>query len=110
VDATFFSILLAVLGVAAVIDRVTVQKVARLARLQLSPQEEELFTGQLGGILAYIDQLGELDTKGVAPTTRAVELSNVTRPDVPAPWTDSESLLSQAPQREEAFYRVPRIN
>ncbi|WP_287128919.1 Asp-tRNA(Asn)/Glu-tRNA(Gln) amidotransferase subunit GatC [Candidatus Cyanaurora vandensis] len=92
------------------IDHTTVQKVARLARLQLTASEETLFTVQLGDILAYIDQLSELDTTGVQPTTRAVELSNVTRPDVRRPPLDPEQLLSQAPQREEAFYRVPRIS
>lgn len=91
------------------IDRAAVQKVARLSRLELTAEEETLFTEQLGNILAHIDQLNELDTKDVPPTTRALELSNVTRPDEPRPTLDPEMILAQAPQREDAFYRVPKI-
>ncbi|WP_218079577.1 Asp-tRNA(Asn)/Glu-tRNA(Gln) amidotransferase subunit GatC [Anthocerotibacter panamensis] len=91
------------------IDLATVQKVAHLARLQLTEAEQALFTEQLDHILSYIDQLSQLNTEGVSPTTRALELTNVTRPDEPQPHPDPERLLAQAPQREEAFYRVPKI-
>ncbi len=93
------------------LDRATVQKVAHLARLELTADEEILFTEQLGQILTHINQLSELDTKDVVPTTRALETSNITRPDVPRPRSEvlQEALLNQAPQREESFFRVPRI-
>ncbi len=91
------------------IDQSTVQKVALLARLQLTPEEEVRYTEQLAGIMTYIDQLSALDTTGVKPTTHALETSNITRPDTLQPWVDHEAILTQAPQREDSFFRVPRI-
>ncbi len=91
------------------LDREQVRHVARLARLELTPEEEERFTSQLGGILDYIEQLSELDTTGVPPTTRAIDANNITRPDTLQPWPDREALLSCAPEREEDFYKVPKI-
>ncbi|MFQ3638336.1 MAG: Asp-tRNA(Asn)/Glu-tRNA(Gln) amidotransferase subunit GatC, partial [Cyanobacteriota bacterium] len=63
------------------LDREQVHKVAHLARLALTPDEEEQFTTQLGSILEYFEQLNELDTRDVPPTTRAIDVSNVVRPD-----------------------------
>ncbi|RMF21038.1 MAG: Asp-tRNA(Asn)/Glu-tRNA(Gln) amidotransferase subunit GatC [Cyanobacteria bacterium J083] len=91
------------------IDREQVRKVANLARLELTPAEEEEFTQQLSRILDYFEQLSELDTTDVPPTTRAIELSNVTRPDKLEPFEDKSSLLEQAPEREDNYFRVPKI-
>jgi aspartyl-tRNA(Asn)/glutamyl-tRNA(Gln) amidotransferase subunit C len=91
------------------IDREQVQKVALLARLKLSPQEEEQFTSQLNSILGYFEQLSELDVSGVAPTTRAIEVNNVVRSDVHSPYADRESLLEGAPDRDGDFFKVPKI-
>ena len=55
---------------------------ALLARLELSEAEEERMTGQMNGILGYMDKLNELDTKDVEPTTHAIQLQNVFRPDL----------------------------
>ena len=91
------------------IDRDQVQKVAHLARLSLSAPEEEQFTDQLNAILAYVEQLGELDTTDVPPTTRAIDVSNVLRDDRLNPCGDRETILNCAPDRDEDFFRVPRI-
>lgn len=91
------------------IDREQVQKVAHLARLELTPEEEEQFTTQLSGILEYVEQLNELDTTDVPPTTRAIDVENVTRPDEVHPYTDYEALLQQAPNCEDEFFQVPQI-
>ncbi|MEC4985755.1 MAG: Asp-tRNA(Asn)/Glu-tRNA(Gln) amidotransferase subunit GatC [Oscillatoria sp. PMC 1068.18] len=91
------------------IDLEQVKKVAHLARLQLTPAEEEKFTTQLSDILEYFEQLSELDTENVPPTTRAIEVSNITRPDELAPFGDREALLQQAPAQEDDFLRVPQI-
>jgi aspartyl-tRNA(Asn)/glutamyl-tRNA(Gln) amidotransferase subunit C len=91
------------------IDREQVRKVANLARLELTPTEEEEFTTQLGNILDYFEQLNELDTTGVEPTTRAIDVSNVTRSDQLQPCPDREIILEGAPEREEEFFRVPQI-
>lgn len=91
------------------IDREQVQKVALLARLSLTPAEEEQFTTQLGSILDYVEQLQELDTEGIEPTTRAIDLSNITRPDRLEPFGDRDAILQSAPDREENFFKVPKI-
>ncbi|NEQ99762.1 MAG: Asp-tRNA(Asn)/Glu-tRNA(Gln) amidotransferase subunit GatC [Cyanothece sp. SIO2G6] len=91
------------------LDRDQVRKVAHLARLSLTPEEEEKFTTQLGGILDYVEQLKELDTDAVVPTARAIDVSNVTRSDTLETWEDKESILDCAPEREGEFFRVPKI-
>jgi aspartyl-tRNA(Asn)/glutamyl-tRNA(Gln) amidotransferase subunit C len=91
------------------IDLETVKKVANLARLELTPEEETKFTSQLGDILNYVEQLSELDTDQVEPTTRAIDVSNVTRKDIWQPYGDKEELLKQAPEQEGDFFRVPQI-
>ncbi|MBD2464879.1 Asp-tRNA(Asn)/Glu-tRNA(Gln) amidotransferase subunit GatC [Oscillatoria sp. FACHB-1407] len=91
------------------LDRDQVRKVANLARLDLTPAEEEQFSTQLSSILDYFEQLSELDTTTVPPTTRAIDVVNVTRVDHLAPFTDRESILEGAPDREGEFFKVPRI-
>jgi len=91
------------------IDLDQVKKVALLARLQLTPEEEAQFTGQLSDILDYVDQLNRLDTTGVPPTTRAIELSNITRADQLETMGDREELLGCAPDQEGDFFKVPKI-
>ncbi len=91
------------------IDREQVRKVALLARLELTSQEEEQFTTQLGSILDYIEQLNELDVSNVPPTTRAIDVSNVTREDNLQPYADREAILNSAPEQEGEFFKVPKI-
>lgn len=91
------------------IDLEQVRKVALLARLELSPEEEEQFTDQLSSILEYVEQLSELDTDNVEPTTRAIEVSNVTRGDNLETFAGREAILGCAPDREEDFFKVPKI-
>ncbi|HCQ21568.1 Asp-tRNA(Asn)/Glu-tRNA(Gln) amidotransferase subunit GatC [Aphanizomenon flos-aquae NRERC-008] len=91
------------------IDREQVRKVANLARLELTTEEEAQFTTQLGSILDYIEQLNQLDVTNVAPTTRAIDVSNITREDILQPYADREAILNSAPQQEGDFFRVPKI-
>jgi len=91
------------------IDSEQVRKVANLARLELTVDEEAQFTTQLGSILDYIEQLNQLDVTNVAPTTRAIDVSNVTREDILQPYPDREAILNSAPQQEGDFFRVPKI-
>ncbi|MBW4668761.1 MAG: Asp-tRNA(Asn)/Glu-tRNA(Gln) amidotransferase subunit GatC [Cyanomargarita calcarea GSE-NOS-MK-12-04C] len=91
------------------IDREQVHKVARLARLELTPEEEEQFTIQLGDILNYVEQMNELDVSNVIPTTRAIDVSNVTREDKLQPYPERDAILSSAPQQEGEFFKVPKI-
>ncbi|MEC4815423.1 MAG: Asp-tRNA(Asn)/Glu-tRNA(Gln) amidotransferase subunit GatC [Scytonema sp. PMC 1069.18] len=91
------------------IDREQVHKVALLARLELTPEEEEKFTTQLGDILDYFQQLSELDVNDVPPTARAIDVSNVTRADELQPYGDREAILQSAPEQEGDYFKVPKI-
>lgn len=91
------------------IDREQVQKVALLARLQLTEAEETQFTTQLNDILDYFEQLSELDTSDVPPTAWAIEATNVTRADEVQPERERELMLQSAPDREDDFFKVPKI-
>ena len=86
-----------------------VLKVAKLSRLTLADDEVETYTNQLEQILGYFEQLEEVDTTNVIPTTRAVEVVNVVRDDTVLATNIREELLDQAPQREGNFFRVPKI-
>lgn len=91
------------------IDREQVRKIAHLARLDITPEEEEQFASQLSSILEYAEQLSELDTTDVTPTTRAIELSNITRPDTTFLYGSREALLKESPEPEGEFFKVPQI-
>ena len=86
-----------------------VRKVAQLARLELPEDQIETYTLQLEEILSYVDQLQEIDTNNITPTTRAVEVVNAMRDDIVKVNSSREDILNQAPQREGDFFRVPRI-
>ena len=86
-----------------------VRKVAQLARLELPEAQIEIYTEQLKEILSYVDQLQEIDTENIPPTTRAVEVVNAMREDLVEVNCSREDILNQAPQREGDFFRVPRI-
>ena len=86
-----------------------VEHVARLARLELSAEEAETFTGQMDAILAYVDKLNELDTSGIVPTSHAVPMENAFRDDVARPGIGVEAALANTPERAGSFYRVPKV-
>jgi len=86
-----------------------VRKVAHLARLDLAESTIATYTNQLERILDYVAHLEQVDTEGVPPTTRAVEVVNVTRDDTVKPTPVREELLNLAPEREGDFLRVPKI-
>jgi aspartyl-tRNA(Asn)/glutamyl-tRNA(Gln) amidotransferase subunit C len=89
--------------------KISIDHIARLARLSLSEEEKRLFGAQLESILSYMDKLNELDTSAAEPTSHVLELSNVTREDANTRCLDREDALANAPDRTEKFYRVPKI-
>jgi aspartyl-tRNA(Asn)/glutamyl-tRNA(Gln) amidotransferase subunit C len=91
------------------ISREEVEHVARLARLELSEQEIELFREQLSAVLERAQRIQSVDLDDVEPTAHPVELRNVWRADVVVPPPESEAILANAPEREGSFFRVPRI-
>lgn len=91
------------------LDQAEVHKIAHLARLEITPEEEAQFAQQLSAILDYFEQLESLDTTDVVPTTQAIELHNITRPDNQVVYGDRQGLLQNAPEPEGDFFRVPQI-
>ncbi len=90
-------------------DQNQIHKIANLARLALTPEEEVQFSAQLGSILEYFEQLSELDVSAVEPTTRAIDVSNITRPDDLQALGDREAILANAPDQDGDFFKVPKI-
>ena len=88
---------------------IDVKYVAHLARLSLSPEEEQKMGEQLGNILGYIEKLKEVDVTGVEPTAHAFPLVNVTRPDVVRPSLSNEEALRNAPATANGLFIVPKI-
>ena len=86
-----------------------VEHVAKLARLEFSPEEKEKFTHQLNKILAYMEKLNELDTSKVEPLSHVIELTNVFREDVVKPSYPAEEMLKNAPKKTEKFFKVPKV-
>ncbi len=88
---------------------IDVKYVAHLARLQLTPEEEQKFGAQLGQVLGYIEKLKQLDVSQVEPTAHAVPLVNVTRPDAPRPSLPHEEAMRNAPAQANGLFIVPKI-
>jgi aspartyl-tRNA(Asn)/glutamyl-tRNA(Gln) amidotransferase subunit C len=91
------------------IGRDEVAHLARLARLAVTDDELEVFAGQLDVILGSVARVGEVAADDIPPTSHALPLENVFRPDVPRPGLSQEQALSGAPAAEEGRFRVPQI-
>lgn len=87
----------------------TVAKVARLARLDLAPDEAERMAEQLSGMLEHFADVDRLDLDGVEPLAQPLPLVNVMRDDVPAPCLDRDEVLAAAPAAEDGRFRVPPV-
>jgi aspartyl-tRNA(Asn)/glutamyl-tRNA(Gln) amidotransferase subunit C len=86
-----------------------VAKVALLARLRLSPEELQRFTGQLNSIVDFVAQLQALDTRDVVPLAHGIEVRNVFRDDVLGPALPREKALANAPERNDEGFLVPAV-
>jgi aspartyl-tRNA(Asn)/glutamyl-tRNA(Gln) amidotransferase subunit C len=86
-----------------------VAKVAILARLRVSPDELQMFTGQLNSIVDHVAQLQELDTTEVEPLAHGIEVRNVFRDDVRGPALPREAALVNAPKRNQDSFLVPAV-
>ena len=91
------------------LSREEIQRVAMLARLRLTAEEEERFTEQLDKILQYMDKLNQLDTSEVQPLAHAVDIVNAFREDKVTNRPNVDVLLVNALVRDETFFRVPKI-
>ena len=91
------------------IDLHLVRHIGRLSRIELTDEQARVFSRQLGDILSYFDKLQELDTEGVEPMAHAVEIHNVLAADEPSESLTPDQALSNAPQREGDFFKVPKV-
>jgi len=89
--------------------KMDIEKVAKLARIELSEEEKKTFGNQLEQILTHMEQLNHLDTAGVEPTSHAIPVSNVFREDVAKASFPQEEVLRIAPDQEMGHFKVPRI-
>lgn len=86
-----------------------VEYVAHLARLELTPEEKEIFARQLDKILEYIGKLNEVDTTDIEPTTHVLPLKNVFRQDKQESSLPVEDVLKNAPAKERNLFKVPQV-
>ena len=87
-----------------------VEHVARLARLELSEEEKIMFTSQLGDVLKHVENMNKVDTTNVEPPNHAIDFSNVMREDKKIYENTREELMSNAPDIEGEYFKVPKIN
>lgn len=91
------------------VDKETVRRVAKLARLRVDEARLEPLAGELSGILGWIEQLNEVDVEGVAPMTSAVEAALPMREDVVTDGHYPEKIVAGAPKTEDCFFVVPKV-
>lgn len=91
------------------LTREEVQRIAVLARLRLTPEEETQLTEQLDHILAYMEKLDELDTSKVEPFSHVLDAVNSLREDKVTNRPNADALLANAPDRDNSFFKVPKI-
>jgi len=89
------------------LDRAQVLHVARLARLELDEHDVERMAAELSKVLEHVDRVRELDLDGVEPTSHAVDLAGVMRPDEPVPCLPREAALAAAPEPVDGGFGVP---
>ncbi len=88
------------------------EHMAWLARLELSEEDKEKYTPKLNSVLDYFSEIDEVDTEGVEPTYHVLQLSNVFREDevnVPTGSLSQEEVLSNAPKKQDGFFKAPRM-
>lgn len=91
------------------IDKATVAHIARLARIALPEGEREAVAGELNNILAWVEQLAEVDTEGVEPMTSVVDVALPLRADEVTDGGRVEEILANAPRREDGYFVVPKV-
>ncbi|MFL5030006.1 MAG: Asp-tRNA(Asn)/Glu-tRNA(Gln) amidotransferase subunit GatC [Xanthobacteraceae bacterium] len=91
------------------VDADTVRRIAHLARIKVTDDEIEHLQGELNTILAFFEQLSEVDVEGVEPMTSVMPMQMKKRPDEVTDGGDPEAVLSTAPAREDNFVLVPKV-
>jgi aspartyl-tRNA(Asn)/glutamyl-tRNA(Gln) amidotransferase subunit C len=91
------------------VDVATVKRVARLARLAVSEDEDVRMTGELNGILGFVEQLSEVDVSGVEPMTSVTPMQMKKRTDTVNDGSMAERVVANAPQTDQNFFLVPKV-
>ena len=91
------------------VDKDTVNKIARLSRIAISDAEADKMVGELNGILAWVEQLGEVDVTGVEPMTAVITNKLRLRDDVVTDGDVRDKVLANAPAKEGSFFGVPKV-
>ena len=89
--------------------QIDLQHVVKLARIELSPEEEQRIGPQLSEIIQYVEKLNELDVDKIEPTAHAVQLTNVLREDQPRPSLSQDDAMRNAPKSANGLFVVPKI-
>lgn len=87
----------------------TIDKIAHLSRLELSEQEKEAMTNDLTNIVTWMEQLNEIDTTGIEPLTHMTDEINAFRDDDAKNTLSRAEALLNAPQKDEAYFNVPKV-
>ena len=93
----------------AEVNEDTVRRIARLARLKVTDAEAVSLKGELNAILKWVEQLGEVDTKGVEPMTSTVAMQLKQRDDVVTDGEIADDIVKNAPMSEDHFFVVPKV-
>ena len=91
------------------VDTATVKRIASLARIAITEEEATRLAPELGNILGWIEQLGEVDTAGVEPMTAVIANVLRLRDDVVTDGNVRDAVLANAPQAEHGFFAVPKV-
>ena len=91
------------------VDLATVKRVARLARIAVTPEDAERMTGELNTILGFVEQLSEVDVTGVEPMTSVIPMEMKKRQDVVTDGGKAADIVANAPGTEENFFLVPKV-
>lgn len=91
------------------VDLATVKRVARLARLAVSKEDAARMTGELNGILGFVEQLDEVDVTGVEPMTSVTPMAMKKRADVVTDGNKADAIVANAPATDRNFFQVPKV-
>jgi aspartyl-tRNA(Asn)/glutamyl-tRNA(Gln) amidotransferase subunit C len=91
------------------VDAAAVRHIAHLARIAVADDEVEHLRGEINAILAFVEQLSEMNVEGVEPMTSVIPMAMKKRPDVVTDGGDAEAVLKNAPARAGNYFAVPRV-
>ena len=91
------------------VDAATVRRIAHLARIAVDDNEVEHLRGEINAILAFVEQLFEVDVEGVEPMTSVIPMKMKMRDDTVTEGDQAEAILQNAPARQDRFFTVPKV-